>query len=382
MLIRDWRLKEHDDTVEVSAEVDGVRLSYRLPGSYSVSRSGDAFVAQALFPAMARGETIEVDPELPVSPKFLGNCYVLQEIFHTWNRALKLISIRASESPAQPLNDGAMCFFSGGVDSTYTFLKHQDEIDQVVYLHNFNFPGRSDAVAAERNRRFVEGFGKTFIPIETNSGSFGHRYGLSRFLTQCSELGAPALLFGFPRTFVAATLTYNDLVACGGHPLTDPLFSNEGMEVVHDGADATRVDKLRRVVECDAALANLIVCVDDPNQNCGRCNKCLRTMIPLTLLGVDHGPFPPLPPATAIRKLSSGDSGQEIFFFRENYELALEVGGAEHRDLRNALRARVRKAEVRTAVADLDEALLGGAVRRLLGYDKAGPGIGVLPARR
>ena len=32
-----------------------------------------------------------------------------------------------------------MSFFSGGVDSTYTFLKHQDEISHVVYIHGFDF---------------------------------------------------------------------------------------------------------------------------------------------------------------------------------------------------------------------------------------------------
>ncbi len=383
MLIQDWQLKEQDDTIDVSAEVDGLRLSYRLPRSSRVSRLGDAFVAHALFPAMARGETIEVDPELPVSPKFLANCEVLQEIFHTWNPVLKRISVRASAAPAPPLDEGTMCFFSGGVDSTFTFLKHQDEIDHVVYIRDFNFPdaGRSDAVATERNRRFVESFGKTFIPIETDSRSFGHRYGLSRFLTECSELGAIALLLGFRRTLVAASLTYDNLVACGGHPLTEPLYSNEGMELVHDGAEATRVDKLKRIVRCDAALANLLVCADDPNENCGRCGKCLRTMIPLTLLGIDQAPFPALPPAMAIRKLRAGAGGEEIPFFRENYALALEVGGAEHRELRGALRVRVRRAAVRRALADLDEALLGGTLRRLLGLDKVGPGIGVTPER-
>jgi hypothetical protein len=384
MLIRDWRLEERAETREVSAEVDGFRIWYRLPKSCRISEAADPFLARVLLPAMSIGESIEIDPDLPVSPKFLQNCDRLQEIFHTWNPVFRVIAISASTRPAETLNEGTLAFFSGGLDSTYTFLKHQDEITNLAFIHGFNFPEEdvSDAAAAERNRRVVEGFEKTLIPIETNASSFGHRYHLSGLSTVSSGLGAVMLLLGYRRSYLPSGVTYNTLTPLGSHPLTDPLFANEGMEVVHDGAEATRVDKLRRVVENEAALANLLVCADDPNVNCGRCEKCLRTMIPLRLLGIDHGPFPPLPPAKAIRKGGGiGADEWETYFFRENYELALETGGEENRDLCNALKARVKKAEVRRAIADLDRALLGGAVRRLLRVDKPMPGISLRPPR-
>jgi hypothetical protein len=382
MLIRDWRLAEQADTLEVSAEIDGFRLRYRVPRSCRVSRSGDPFVAAAMFPAMLQGKTLEVDPDLPVSPTFLANYSRLQEIFHTWNPVLKQIPVSATTAPAQPVNQGTCSFFSGGLDATYTFLKHQEEIGHVIFIHGFDFFDEPEkyAMASERNGRFVGRYGASLIPIETNSSVLGHSYHLSGGLTQGSALGAIRLLLGFERTYVPAGVTYNDLVPLSTHPLTDPLWSNECMKAIHDGCEARRTDKVRRVAECDAALANLRVCTEDMNVNCGRCEKCLRTMIPLKLLGVDQGPFPPLPSPRTIRKGGARPDETEIFFFKENYDLAVQVGGAENRELHDALRARVRKAEVRRALADLDRALLAGTIRRLLGRNQVTSGIDVTPA--
>ena len=58
MRVADWEIKEEADTMEVSADVDGFRLWYRVPSSYSVSRSGDPFLAAALLPAMAQGRAL------------------------------------------------------------------------------------------------------------------------------------------------------------------------------------------------------------------------------------------------------------------------------------------------------------------------------------
>jgi hypothetical protein len=382
VIIRDWRLEEQADTLEVSAEIDGFRLRYRVPSTCRVSRSGDPFVAAAMFPAMLQGKALEVDPDLPVSAKFLENYSLLQEIFHTWNPLLKQIPVSASIAPSQPVNEGVCSFFSGGLDATYTFLKHQEEISHVIFIHGFDFFDEPEnyARALERNARFVGSHGASLIPVDTNSSVLGHSYRLSGGLTQGSALGAIRLLLGFERTYVPAGVTYNDLVPLSTHPLTDPLWSNECMEVIHDGCEARRIDKVRRVAECDAALANLHVCTEDMNVNCGRCEKCVRTMIPLKLLGADHGPFPPLPSPTTIRKGGARPDETEIFFFKENYDLAVEIGGAQNRELRDALAARVRKAEVRRALGDLDRALLGGRLRRLLGRNQATSGIDVTPA--
>jgi hypothetical protein len=365
MRIRDWGVTTKSGVVEVAAEVDGFRLWYRLPESFAVTRSADPFVAAALLPAMVRGEELVVDEALAVSPRLLRNIARLQEIFHCWNPALTQVAITATPSPAEPLRPDAFSFFSGGVDSTYTFLKHVDDISHVVFIHGFDFFDQSAAynTAVERNARFVAGYGKKLIPVETNFYTFGYRYAMSRNLSQGGCLASVALLLGFATAYVPASLVYNELEPLGSHPLTDPLWSNEAVELVHDGCEARRTDKLRVIAASEAALNNLRVCFVDMNVNCGRCTKCLRTMVPLELLGAKAAPFPHLPALDTFMK-GRVENETERWALQENFALALAEDAPQHRELREAMRKRLRRAETRRAVRDLDRVILDGWMRR------------------
>jgi hypothetical protein len=360
--VTNWEIKEQEDTVEVSADVDGFRLSYRLPRSYQVSRAGDPFLAAALLPAMLQGEKLDIDPSLPVSPKLLENIFMLQEIHHCWNPVFKVIPINVTTAPAEPLNPGSFSFFSGGVDSMYTFLKRMEEISHLVFIHGFDFYLDKDTYrrAIERNTSFARGFDKVLIPVETNHYPFGYRYNLSRNLTQGSALASVALLVGFPRVYLPAAYSYSQLIPLGSHPLTDRLWSNEAVEIIHDGAETRRVDKVKKIAECESALDNLRVCFDDINVNCGKCAKCMRTSIPLTLLRVSVAPFPPLLPLKAIRKMRI-DGDIEMIFFKETFDLALRTGDEK---LRDALRACMQRYERVRLLKELDRVFLGGLIKR------------------
>jgi len=485
MRITNWEINEFEDTREIAAEIDGFRLWFRLPKSYSVSRAGDPFLAAALLPAMLRGEKLVVDPRLSVSPKLLKNLSVLQEIHHTWNPVFKIIPIDATTRPSDPVNSGAMSFFSGGVDSTYTFLKRMDDISHLVFIQGIDFyasnevastfstadfgdlsqfayklrhpadavsaflssmlsettsralqdyegPGsgvgtleaslaedlkrvidgepiydssrfagvklrsetkqllgqpstrgsqsslnrflledaypieiarRNSAIyqtAIERNTLFAQGFKKTLIPLGTNHYPFGYRYNLSRNLTQGSVLASVALLLGFPRAFVPGAYSYSQLIPLGSHPLTDPLYSTEGVEIIHDGAEARRVDKVVKIAESPLALSNLRVCFEDMNINCGECAKCLRTTIPLQLLSVPSPPFPSFPSLAAIKSMRIAND-IEMIFFQENYEFAERTG---NNALRDTLHACLRRYERVQLLKKIDEVLLGGLIKR------------------
>lgn len=241
VIIRDWELKEQKDGVEVSAEVDGFRLWFRVPPSYPVSSAADPFLAAALLPAMVRGEALEIDLDLPVSSALLENTHTLQQIFHCWNPVLKVVPIAGSTAPARPLNSGALTFFSGGVDSTYTFLKRVEVISHAVFIHGFEFDADDRAkwdVPLRRNAAFVEAFGKTLIPIQTNLYPFGYRYNLSRNLTQGSWLGAIAMLLGvsspaFPPLPPARKLRRSLRI----HDELEVLFLRESLELAAQDRD-------------------------------------------------------------------------------------------------------------------------------------------------
>jgi hypothetical protein len=147
----------------------------------------------------------------------------------------------------------------------------------------------------------------------------------------------------------------------GSHPLTDPLWSTEAVEIVHDGAEARRTEKILRIVDDAEALDNLRVCFDDMNTNCGRCAKCLRKMLPLRLLGVQSAPFPSGPAPSEVRSMTIA-SDIETVFLLETLELA---GKAVNSDLVEALRVALRRYERRKLAVDLDKAFAGGRLKRL-----------------
>ncbi|MGZ5515685.1 MAG: hypothetical protein ACXWHD_11210 [Candidatus Aminicenantales bacterium] len=485
MRITDWRTRALGDSTEVSADIDGFRLWYRVPRSYPLSRAADPFVAAALLPAMLQGQGLEVGPGLTMSPKLVGNLGRLQEIHHCWNPLFKIVPIRAATSPAEPLSRGALAFFSGGVDSSYTFLKRRVELTHLVFVQGFDFfvnAGASGAFSAAdladlsqlalkltrprdgfsaflgnalsketlealsdyrssgmvdgglesrlagelegilsgapvweirrfsgaklrpettdllkgdpagrdlyrlnrllvedaypqeiarrddtiyrtaigRNDRFARAFDKTLIAVSTNHYAFGYRYNLSRNLTQGSALGSVALLLGFPRVYLPAAYSYSQLIPLGSHPLTDPLWSNESVEIVHDGAEARRVDKVLAIAGDARVLANLRVCFDDMNDNGGRCAKCLRTIIPLRLLGASAAPFPPLPPLGTVKKMRIAND-IEMIFFEENFDPAM---GPADRALLRALEACRRRYERQQLLKAIDKVVFGGFLKK------------------
>ena len=154
--------------------------------------------------------------------------------------------------------------------------------------------------------------------------------------------------------------SFSQLIPLGSHPLTDPLYSTEGVEIIHEGAEARRVDKVVKIAESPLALSNLRVCFEDMNINCGKCAKCLRTIIPLQLLNAPAVPFPAFPTLTAIRKMRIANDIETIFF-RENLELAQQTGNVA---LRDALLACLQRHERFRLLKKIDEVLLGGLIKR------------------
>lgn len=360
MRIGNWQLRESPGTVEVSADIDDFRLWYRIPAGHAVSRAGDPFLAAALLPAMAEGQSLEVQPGLPVSRKLVENLRLLQEIHHCWNPALTIVPISAVTAAAERVNEGAFSFFSGGVDATFTFLRRQTELSHAVFIHGFDFFNDRNAFrqAVERNAGFVNGFGKILIPVETNFYTFGYRHNLSRVLTQGSTLTSVALLLDFARAFIPSSDHYSYLNPLGTHPLTDPLYSNEAVTIIHDSADARRIDKIIRIAGSGPALRVLTVCNEDMNVNCGRCVKCLRTMLPLELLGATSAPFPWPLSREAIRR---ADWSKEPIMFGQNMDFALQKGDQR---LWNELSAIRRRNERNRLLKEIDRVLLGGIVKK------------------
>ena len=223
-------------------------------------------------------------------------------------------------------------FFGGGVDAFYTLLEHESAVTHLVFLQGFDVRDprseKGDA-ASENARSSAEALGKHLIEIETNVRDVCRHFG-TRTTAWGPALACAALLLQdrLDRILVGATDTYATLIPWGTHPLLDPLFGTEALEIVHDGCEATRVEKLERIARSQVALDHLRVCpVQEGATNCGRCEKCMRTMTTLRLLGAldRSGTFPRSVDARVLARVRL-PTHHSVLFARQNIRLAREVG--------------------------------------------------------
>src|SRR3972149_6839418 len=80
-----------------------------------------------------------------------------------------------------------------------------------------------------------------------------------------------------------------ELIPWGSHPLLDPNYSSAEVCIRHAGAGLTRLEKVGLITDWDAALQTLRSCYNpfrpDDVLNCGKCEKCIRTMTELLVFG-------------------------------------------------------------------------------------------------
>jgi hypothetical protein len=160
---------------------------------------------------------------------------------------------------------------------------------------------------------------------------------------------------------VPASYHVNELFPWGSHPQLDPLWSSSAVTFEHHGHDATRPEKVASIAGNDAAMAHLRVCWENPGNayNCGRCEKCLRTMINLHAVGAGARcrTLPSALPLEAVRGLRLSHGGQ--VFARENLAAMGDADVGEP-ELRRALLAAVRSSRARELRRRVRRALTPG----------------------
>jgi hypothetical protein len=135
-------------------------------------------------------------------------------------------------------------------------------------------------------RQVAEELGKVLVEVETNLVRFSNQYTNFPDHYAGSALASIGLILSpqFRKIYIPATYSYEHLFPESTHPLLDPLWSTESLIFEHDGCEANRVEKIARIAQSDIALRSLRVCFDD-SYNCGRCEKCLYTMVSLQAVG-------------------------------------------------------------------------------------------------
>lgn len=334
------QLIEEGPDVIVTAALSGIEpsgnLRFRFPARYAPTPEAmaDSMLPVGLMLAMSKGTELELNA--PVSAKLLRNSETVQDIYQSWfPKKMQRITIRAAERNYRPLQkaDLTLSTFTGGVDAFFTLDKHFDSITSLLYVYGFDMPLRDKELRAQMSRHLndaAEHAGKTLIEGASN---------LRRFLNphlSWSKMSHGATLSSFAtlltshhhRFYFPASYSYADHYPWGSHPLVDPLWSTENLTIIHDGAEASRVQKTRRIAHNVSAQKHLRICFQRRGEyNCGQCSKCIRTKIALKLEGkleqfetLDHEIDLDHLKQLGIRSKS------DLIFARENYEFALARG--------------------------------------------------------
>lgn len=267
-------------------------FSTDLKNQPSISADYSPFLTAILLPCMKTGEDICI--EGAVSKKLLENAEKIMDLIESWNIGLKKVKIQVSEiAPATAKNTKleTASFFSAGVDSFYTYLKHktkQDKIKSFILVHGFDIPLTNKNLFSQ-TRQVVEKIAKEekikAVFVETNTGEIIEKYLIWDF-AHGGALAAVGLFLGqeFKNIFIPAGLRKDEVFPYGTHPDLDKLWSTEKTEFIHDGTEYNRLGKILNVVsKSDLALRYLRVCSQNikGKYNCSKCYKCLQTMIEL-----------------------------------------------------------------------------------------------------
>ena len=255
---------------------------------------GDAFVAALLMPAMRLGEELEVDA--PVSARLLRSVRTVMEVYQAW-WALGPVRVAAGPGPERGRGGPAVgLFFTTGVDCFYSLLKdvgrrpepdHQPVTD-LLYVNFEQRAGPDYDRLLDRVRHVADQTGTRMVVVDTNIRALSDALvGWESYHGAALAAVALALQGRLGRCLIAASDQYGHLPPLGSHPVLDHLWSTERLEIVHDGAEATRTDKVERQLgRSPLALEHVVVCWQGkPGQNCGECEKCLRTMVAFELAG-------------------------------------------------------------------------------------------------
>ena len=328
-----------------SAAGEKIDIWYEVPASLEseLSDTGNPWLIAMLPYAVKTGETLTMS--LPVDPELLENVKGLVATWRNWYPELftPKIEVPTMSAPALAPNRRTVAFFSGGVDSWFTALRHIPElesaaigqVDDLLIVHGFDIPvddKNEFAILGKTLLRDAKKVNRNLIVVRTNLRKYGSlwasRWGL---LTNSPGLASVALILEkrFSKALIGSSHPFGPaLIPWGSHPLTDSLLSTRSLVVKHDGASFNRVEKTTLVARHPEALADLHVCWRDSGaSNCGECQKCIRTMATLHLLGVlkANNPFPKAFEADKLASLYLEDNNEEDFI-REVLDLAQSKG--------------------------------------------------------
>ncbi len=269
-----------------------------------------AFLVGCLLPAIhLKEKRIYLDEE--ICPLLKESLNIAMAILKEWTKGqYQPLKIEAETKPdIKPLQHNRTgMFMSGGMDSLAALrlnrlnypASHPGFVKDSFFLHGFDIGGvvergmkyhvferAKEAICKITNDAKIE-----LIPVYTNIRHLCDERALWLDSFFGAVLASIAHTFSnrLNMVFIGSSYDIPNLHPCGSHPLLDPEYSSYDMRIRHRDYELSRIEKIKIVSRWDVAFQNFRVCLANvPDRlNCGKCEKCVRTMTELTALGLLH----------------------------------------------------------------------------------------------
>lgn len=325
MIINNLRAERSDDHISMKATItweESIRQSedyyFRIPLHFqnACGHFPDAFLTASLIPALSNGEKRILIDE-PVCASLYDNLSEAIFWIMTWykNKYENLTppKIEARLAHKQTIEtEGSCLFMSGGVDSTFSLchnaqtfpIDHPGRIRNALFINGFDIGGRRNHESFSQSHDAYENaihstakicheLGGTLLAIDTNirhlddtPGFWGQEFYGAALASCAHAVGAISRIAYLSSDGEQLNNTLLP-IPYGSHPCLTPCYSSYGVSLRHYLSHYTsRLKRLAVISRFPNILDNIRVCFFPPADklNCGRCEKCIRTMLALKAL--------------------------------------------------------------------------------------------------
>lgn len=206
-------------------------------------------------------------------------------------------------------NNECAMFYSGGVDSVQTFVSHVDEKPRLISIWGSDIK-YDNAEGWKKVHASIEDVAKKYelddAVIRSSFREFdnewklecefskvlkdGWWHGIKHALALLGHVAPYAYLHGIKKMYIASSYCPDDEnIRCASNPITDNCVRFAECQVIHDGYEYNRQEKIYNITKYCSEKKEYIpvhVCWESQEgSNCCHCEKCYRTMVALMVEG-------------------------------------------------------------------------------------------------
>lgn len=294
--------RRSDGGHRVRVDVDGAPVTLRCD-DVTLDPIPEALAGAFAFPASAAHRRLSVPG--PIDPGWLAGAQRNVAIAHDWFAGAGTLELDVRRAPLSrrfarladrqrsDAADGVALCFTGGVDSFHMLLTSSVRPTHLLFVAGFDIDLSDDERLGQMHTTLTEvgvATGTTPIVVTTDLRPHPLFASLSWEFTHGAALATIGHLLHdtIGTLLIAPSYPTNRLRPWGSRPDLDPNWGIPGgLRIIHGDTSISRSDRLAEIADDPTVQGHLRVCWQNvPGAlNCGRCEKCVRTMTCLAGLG-------------------------------------------------------------------------------------------------